>query len=79
MELHVSNFSPKTTEKELKNLFSKYGTVLGSRIFIDPYTRQRKDFGFISMSSRKGGLKALEKMNGKKVNNCQLIVKEILI
>lgn len=77
MELHVSNLCPKISEKDLKNLFSEYGTVLGSRIFIDPYTRQRKDFGFILMSTQEDGLKAIEKLNGKKVNDRLLAIKTV--
>jgi RNA recognition motif-containing protein len=66
MEIHVSNLCDKLTETDLKILFSEYGTVIGSKIIVDPYTRQRKDFGFITMSTREDGLKALEKLNGKK-------------
>ena len=78
MDIHVSNLCDKLTENDLKDIFSRYGTVLGSKIIIDPYTRQRRDFGFITMSTREDGLKALSQLNGKEVNNRQLIVKEIL-
>jgi RNA recognition motif-containing protein len=78
MEIHVGNLCNQLTENDLKNLFSRYGTVLGSKIIIDPYTRQRRDFGLITMSTREDGLKALE-LNGKKVNNRLLVVKEILV
>ena len=79
MELHVSNLCHKLTENDLKDLFSSYGTVLGSKILIDPYTRQRKDLGFIRMSTREDGLRALKKLNGKRINDRKLTVKEILL
>jgi RNA recognition motif-containing protein len=79
MELHVSNLCNQITESDLKNLFGKHGTVLGSKIFVDPYTRQRKDYGLITMSTREDGLKALKKINGKEVNDRLLAVKEILL
>jgi len=76
MELHISNLCDKITENDLKDLFAKHGTVLGSKIFVDPYTRQRKDYGLVTMSTREDGLKALKKINGKEVNDRLLIVKE---
>ena len=79
MELHVSNLCDKITEGDLKSLFAEHGTVTGSKIFVDPYTRQRKDYGLITMSTREDGLNALKKINGQEVNDRLLTVKEILI
>lgn len=79
MKIYVGNFVYSTSESELRKIFSRYGKVVSANIFIDCYTRQRREFGFVKMSSRREGLSAIAKLDGKTVNNRILTVKEIVI
>ncbi|MEA2083699.1 MAG: RNA-binding protein [Thermodesulfobacteriota bacterium] len=79
MELHVGNLDHKMTVNELRDIFSPYGKIVSARIFTDYYTRQRRDFGFVRMSTRSEGYKAIIELHGKAINNRPLIVKEVLL
>ncbi|MDH3329754.1 MAG: RNA-binding protein [Desulfobulbaceae bacterium] len=76
MKLYVGNFIYATTEKELKRLFSSYGSVIDVRIIHDQFTRQSKCFGYVEMLVRGDGKEAINQLNGKKVNERHLVVKE---
>jgi len=79
MELYVGNLDYDISISELQDIFSQYGQITSVRRFIDCATRQRRDFGFVRMSTRKGGHQAIEGLNGKNVNNRNLIVNELVI
>ena len=76
MKLFVGNFVYTTTVPELRELFSKHGSVLDVRIIHDQFTRQSKCFGYVKMLNKKGGEKAIEALHGKKINNQDIVVKK---
>ena len=63
-KLYVGNISYKTTEDELRELFSKCGEVLSVKIITDPHTGRAKGFGFIEMATEKDAQKAIAELNG---------------
>lgn len=75
MKLYVGNLSFKTSDEELKELFSQMGTVDSVRIIEDVNGRSR-GFGFVEMSTREDGQKAIEQLNGKELNGRTLNVNE---
>lgn len=76
MKLYVGNLAYSTTETELQDLFGACGTVMSVKILSDQYSGQSKGFGFVEMSSRGEGHKAMEELNGKSVGNRALVVNE---
>ena len=49
MDIFVGSIPFKLKEKELRELFEKYGEVTSLRIVKDKFTRQNKGFGFVEM------------------------------
>jgi RNA recognition motif-containing protein len=73
-KLYVGNLSFETTENELKDLFSRAGSVETVRIITDRSTGRSKGFGFVEMQD--GGDKAIAQMNGTDFNGRALTVNE---
>jgi cold-inducible RNA-binding protein len=63
-KLYVGNISYKTTEDELRELFSKCGEVLSVSIITDAHTGNPKGFGFVEMASEQDAKKAIAELNG---------------
>ncbi|MCE5241934.1 MAG: RNA-binding protein [Syntrophobacteraceae bacterium] len=76
MKLYVGNLSFRTTSDELKQLFSRVGTVESATVVQDRETGRSRGFGFVEMASREEALKAIEEYNGKEVGGRTLTVNE---
>jgi RNA recognition motif-containing protein len=74
MNLYVGNLSSETTESELKDLFAQFGEVESAKIITDRHSGDPKGFGFVEMSTRSEGEKAINELNGKLVRNREIIV-----
>ncbi|XP_062210785.1 small RNA-binding protein 11, chloroplastic-like [Phragmites australis] len=64
-EIFVSRLSFYTTEEELKNVFSPFGTVEEARLMRDNQTGRLKGFGFVKYSSQAEAEKAVMAMDGR--------------
>jgi RNA recognition motif-containing protein len=73
-KLFVGNLSFKTTENELQDAFSAFGTVTEANLMMDRMTNRPRGFGFVTMSSADEAQKAIEGMNGKEVDGRALTV-----
>ncbi|KAJ6905011.1 hypothetical protein NC652_022909 [Populus alba x Populus x berolinensis] len=49
--LYVTGLSPGITKKELEKHFSAKGTVIDVHLVVDPWTRESRGFGFVTMST----------------------------
>ncbi|KAJ6895581.1 hypothetical protein NC651_021941 [Populus alba x Populus x berolinensis] len=49
--LYVTGLSPRITKKELEKHFSAEGTVIDVHLVVDPWTRESRGFGFVTMST----------------------------
>jgi len=76
MKLYVGNFVYTTTETELRDLFSTQGSVVNVRIIHDQFTRQSKCFGYVKMLNQNEGVRAIDTLDGKKINDRSLVVKK---
>ncbi|MBA4188790.1 MAG: RNA-binding protein [Planctomycetaceae bacterium] len=72
--LYVGNLPFTTTEQELTDLFSQYGTVTKSQVIMDRETGRSRGFGFVEMSS--GADEAIQAMNGAEYQGRRLTVNE---
>lgn len=75
-KLYVGNMSYRTTNEELNELFSAYGTVQSAEVIMDRATNRSKGFGFVEMSSDQEAQAAISALNGKDQNGRQLTVNE---
>lgn len=64
-EVFVSRLSFYTTEEELKDVFSPFGTVKEARLMRDRQTGRMKGFGFVKYSSQTEAETAIKAMDGR--------------
>lgn len=76
MKLYVGNLSFKTNTQDLEQLFAQVGTVESANIIEDRETGRSRGFGFVEMSSKEEGERAIEEFNGKEVDGRELKVNE---
>ena len=72
--LYVGNLPFTTTDEDLREAFSAYGTVARAQVISDRETGRSRGFGFVEMET--GGDAAIEGMNGKELNGRALTVNE---
>ncbi|MCX6862111.1 MAG: RNA-binding protein [Pedosphaera sp.] len=73
-KLFVGNLSYNTTENELQDAFSAYGTVLEANLMVDRVSGRPRGFGFITFSTPDEAQKAVEAMNGAQIGGRPLTV-----
>ena len=73
-KLFVGNLSFNTTENDLADAFSAFGTVTETNLMMDRMTNRPRGFGFVTMSTPEEAQKAIEGMNGKDVDGRALTV-----
>jgi RNA recognition motif-containing protein len=76
MNIFVGNLNWTTTEIELKQLFSAYGTVDSVRIATDRETGRPRGFGFVEMPDASEAHAAIEALNGTSLAGRPLTVNE---
>ena len=75
-KLYIGNLSFDTTTQDLETLFGEFGTVESTNIIEDRDTGRSRGFGFVEMSSKEEGEKAISELNGKEVDGRELKVNE---
>ena len=70
--IYVGNLPFSTTEDEVRNLFSAYGTVDNVSLITDRETGRLRGFGFVEMSS--GGDEAIAALNQTELGGRRLVV-----
>lgn len=75
-KLYVGNLPFSSSEDELKDLFTQYGTVSFSRIITDRETGRSRGFGFIEMNTDAEASSAMTALNGEVFGGRNLVVKE---
>jgi len=66
--VYVKNLSESFTEDDLKNEFGAYGTITSAVLMRDADGRS-KCFGFVNFENAEDAAKAVEALNGKKVDD----------
>lgn len=75
-KLYVGNMSFKTTEDELRDVFSEFGEVTDVYVAHDKMSGRPRGFAFVTLSTPEEAAKAAEAMNGKDVGGRALTVNE---
>ena len=65
INIYVGNVPFQTSEDQLRELFEQFGGVEQAKIIVDRATGRSKGFGFVEMSERDEGLKAIEELDSK--------------
>jgi len=77
MKINVGNMSFSTSDAELRELFSEFGTVASAKVVTDSATNRSRGFGFVEMPDDNEGNKAIRSLNGKAFAGRKLRVNEI--
>ena len=75
-KLYVGNLNYKTQTEDLQSLFAQYGEVVSANVVTDRETGRSRGFGFVEMETEEAAKEAIEKMNGREVNQRNLKVDE---
>jgi RNA recognition motif-containing protein len=67
VQIYVGNLNYRMTEDSLRELFAKYGEVVSVKIVQDRYSGRSKGFGFVEMSDKGEGEKAIQGLNDSEV------------
>lgn len=76
IKIYVGNLSFDSNEADLKGLFATYGEVESAKVIVDQYTNRSRGFGFVEMSEREEGLKAIQALDSKDLGGRALKVNE---
>jgi RNA recognition motif-containing protein len=76
MNIYVANLGFNVQSEVLKKHFSQYGEVVSVTIVMDKITKRSRGFGFIKMEDTKAAEKAISELNGTKLDNQTIRVKE---
>jgi len=66
----------QTTEQDLRDLFSRYGTVTYAKVITDRDSGRPRGFGFVSMSNRAEADEAISKATGYDLQGREIRVDE---
>ena len=66
-KLFVGSLPWATTSDQLKQIFSKVGTVVSAQVITDKFSGRSKGFGFVEMETDEEAQKAIDELNGSEV------------
>jgi RNA recognition motif-containing protein len=75
-KLYVGNLAYRTTEEQLRALFSQVGEITNVAVIMDRETGRSKGFGFVEMATAEGAQEAIKRFNGYSMDNRSLVVNE---
>jgi cold-inducible RNA-binding protein len=76
MNLYVGNLPYSTTDQDLHDAFSEYGTVTSASVIMDRETGRSRGFGFVEMPEDEEARAALQGLAGQDFNGRPLTVNE---
>ena len=75
MKILIRNLDRKTTEDELRELFSTFGEVESCDLVMDPVHKESKGFGFVEMVKPENAKYAIKKLNNQTIGSNRVRVK----
>nr|WP_321469205.1 RNA-binding protein [uncultured Desulfobulbus sp.] len=76
MKLFVGSLPYNIAESELSELFCQFGSVVSAKLIVDQFSGESKGFGFVEMSTRSEGHKAMDELNGKEYKHRKIVCNE---
>ena len=76
MNMYIGNLSFNVTEDDLKDHFSKFGTVTNVNIITNKYSRQAKVYGFVEMPDNSEADKAIKALNGIEIKGSNIKISQ---
>lgn len=76
VEIYVGHISGTVTEDELNRLFSVVGTVESVHLVIDAVSGESRGCGYVRMSTDDEAREAIDLLNGAKLGDRQIVVKD---
>jgi cold-inducible RNA-binding protein len=74
--LYVGNMAFSTTEDQLREIFSQYGTVTKVQLIMDRETGRPRGFAFVEMSDAEGARRAIAELDRRQLGGRSLTVNE---
>ncbi len=75
MNIFVANLSFKLRDEQLREIFEPYGEVESARIIMDRNSSRSRGYGFVDMPNDDDAMRAINELNGKTVEERELVVK----
>lgn len=75
MNIYVGRLTHTITELHLELLFGHFGEVTRAEVVTDRVTGESRGFGFVEMTDSKKAMKAIDKLDGVKLEGARLLVK----
>lgn len=75
-KLFVGGLPYSVDDKELQELFSKYGEVESAQVITDRVTNQSKGFGFVEMVNDEDATKAIQELDKTQYSGRMIAVNE---
>lgn len=73
-KLFIGSLSYNTSQTDLEQLFSEFGSVKSVKIVNDRETGRSRGFGFVEMGTANEAQAALSKINGKEIDGRNVAV-----
>ncbi len=77
MKLIIRNLDRTITEKQLEELFQKYGTLQSCNLVMDAETGKSKGFAFVEMPKIGDAKAAIINLNNKTIGDSKMRVKKV--
>ena len=76
MKLHVGNLSKQTTDEQLNELATEYGSPTSATVVMDQKSGESKGFGFIEFATDDEARAAITGLDGREMEGKSLKVSE---
>ncbi len=76
INIFVGNLPYRMSDADLEAIFAPFGEVLSAKIIMERGTTRSKGFGFVEMSDRSAGERAISEINDKEYGGRPLRVNE---
>lgn len=76
MNIYVGNLPFDVTDADLRTLFADYGALASASVITDRDTGRSRGFGFVEISDKDLGSKAVSELDGSDWNGRRLTVNE---
>ncbi|KAK3151137.1 hypothetical protein QOZ80_3AG0242210 [Eleusine coracana subsp. coracana] len=77
--LYVTGLSSRVTDRDLEKHFSAEGEVIDASVVLDPWTRESRGFGFVTMATVKEADRCMKYLDRSVLEGRVITVEKILL